>query len=354
VLDRLLEDGKVGLAWMSATSAGAINAVAVASGLALGGRSSARMTLRRVWEAVQRAGVADLVRLNPFLSGLTKAAAASNFSALLSPYDFNPLGLDPLRDVLADLIDFEAIRSRRPLGLLIAATDISTGAARLFRESELTIDHVLASACLPTLHRAIEIDGKAYWDGGFSANPDLVTLASLSPCSDTLIVELNPREIPERPRSASQIANRVAEITFNQPMLRDIEVIVTAKEADLGLFGGRRGSFGRLRRHRFHLIEAGRYTERLGTESKAQPDGRLIMHLFEAGQVEAQSWLDAHAGDVGRRSSVDLKSYVGSRRTSAPTAAPPAVSASTAAPEPARAAGSDAPSPPPPDDRTPR
>lgn len=311
VLDRLLEEPSVQFAWISATSAGAVNAVAVASGLAAGGRSEARTTLRRIWEAVQRAGVPDLVRLNPFLSGLSKAA---NVAALVSPYDFNPLGLDPLRAVLLESIDFARIRAVAPVELLIAATDVVTGRAHLFRRADLVVEHVLASACLPTLHRAVEIEGRAYWDGGFSANPDLVTLASESPCPDTLIVELNPREDQHVPRSSAAIAARVAEITFNQPFLRDIEMILAAQEVDFGLLGGRKkGRISQLKRHRFHLIAAGQYTAGLGTESKTAPDGKLLAFLFEAGRQEAQTWLARHVADVGKRSSVDLGGYAAKR-----------------------------------------
>lgn len=312
VLDRVLEEPGLELGWISGTSAGAVNAAAVASGLARGGRSEARMTARRVWQAVERAGVPDLVRLNPFLSGLTRAAQASNVGALLSPYEFNPLRLDPLRDVLTANIDFAAIRQAAEPELLIAATDVATGMAKLFRRAELTIDHVLASACLPTLHRAVEIDGRLYWDGGFSANPDVVTLASESPCHDTLIVELNPRSNRAPPLTAAAIASRVAEITFNQPYLRDLAMIVAAQEARLGFLGMRNaGRVSGLKRHRFHMIAAGRYTAALGSASKIRPDGRLLAHLFDMGREEADAWIGRHGADIGRRSTVDLAARLG-------------------------------------------
>lgn len=326
-LDRLLAEPSLQIGWISATSAGAVNAAALASGLVITGASGARMTLRRVWEAVLKAGVPDLVRLNPFLSGLSKAAALTNVGALMSPYDFNPLGLDPLRDLLAEHIDFAAIRDHAGPELLIAATEVATGRVKLFRRAELRIEHVLASACLPTLHRTVEIDGRAYWDGGFSANPDLVTLATESPVTDTLIIELNPRVDPNVPRSASEIAARVAAITFNQPFLRDIEMIVAAQEADMGLFPRRRhGRVAKLRRHRFHLIEAGHYTMTLGQDSKVQPERKLVEFLYDAGRREADAWLERNRAAVGRRSSVDLKMFVGRGEAQAVTeSAEPAV-----------------------------
>lgn len=306
VLDRLLEDASFDIQWISGTSAGAVNAAAMAVGLAGGGRSEARMTLRRIWQAVERGGVPDLIRLNPLLSSLSKAAQASNVGALLSPYEFNLLRIDPLRDLLAANIDFEVLRNASPVELLIAATDVATGRARIFRRAELRIEHVLASACLPTLHRAVEIDGRAYWDGGFSANPDLITLATESPCHDTLIVEINPMANPHLPRTASGISGRVSEITFNQPYIRDLETIALAREAKGGLFGRSGGRIGRLRRHRFHIVSAAPYTAELGSASKVRPEGWLLTHLFEAGRRETEQWLETAAAAVGRRSTADL------------------------------------------------
>jgi len=227
VLDELLQDESLSFGWVSGTSAGAVNAAALASGLAAG-RAEARATLRRVWEAVEIAGVPDLLRYNPFLLGFSRAAPISGAS-LFSPYDLNPLGFDPLRKLLNDHIDFERVRSSAPVELLIAATEVATGRAHLFRRGELTVEAVLASACLPTLHHAVVIGGRAYWDGGFSANPDLLTLATESSVADTLIVQLNPLQQRGLPRSASEIADRVNTITFNQPLLRDVAAIVSAK-----------------------------------------------------------------------------------------------------------------------------
>ena len=162
------------------------------SGLLAGGQRGRAPKLRHVWEAVHKAGVPDLLRLNPFLFGLSRTPHMAQVAGLLSPYDFNPLGFDPLRRLLTDAIDFEKLRTDSTLELLIAATEVASGRSRLFRRRELTVEAVLASACLPTLHRAVEIDGVAYWDGGFSANPDVKTLAMESPVEDTLIVQINP------------------------------------------------------------------------------------------------------------------------------------------------------------------
>jgi NTE family protein len=307
VLDRLLEDEGLEIGWVSATSAGAVSAAALASGLAAGGPTSARSTLRSVWEAVEKAGVPDLMRFNPFFYGLTRSAPIPNVTALLSPYEFNPLGLDPFRRLLTTHIDFGKIRSSRGIELLIAATDVATGRPRLFRRKELTVEVVLASACLPTLHHAVEIEGRAYWDGGFSANPDIVTLAVESDVEDTLIVLLNPLERRTQPRSAREIADQVNTITFNQPLLRDAEIVVTAQETALGWRTPQSARLRRLKRHRFHLVEAGRYTSSLSAESKIKPERGLLTYLQASGRTEMQKWLERNRRLVGSRPSIDMR-----------------------------------------------
>jgi NTE family protein len=311
VLDRLLEDDSdLQFSWISATSAGAVNAAALASGFAEDGREGARRTLRTVWEAVQEAGVPDLMRFYPFLRNLGRSSSLAPAATLWSPYDFNPLGFDPLRRILEAHIDFERIRSFADMELLIAATDVATGTKRLFRRRELTVEAVLASACLPTIHHAVEIDGRAYWDGGFSANPDLVTMATESPTTDTLLVLLSPIEQPGIPRTAREIAGEVSRITFNQPLRRDVDMIEAARSAVKPRWWQRVNSAtDRLAQHRFHLVEAGHHTAVLPAESKIQPDRTVISHLFLAGAAEAGKWLERHGKQVGRRGTVDLPAH---------------------------------------------
>ncbi len=308
VIDRLLEDEDLVPGWISGTSAGAINAVAVAHGFVHGGPATARGTLRRLWAAVERAGVPDLLRLNPFLLHFARSAPIPNVTGLLSPYEFNPLGFDPLRKVLAETIDFEAISRHGTIELLIAATDVATGRPRLFRRRDLTIEAVLASARLPTLHHAVMIEGRAYWDGGFSANPDLVTLAAESPTLDTLLIQLNPITKPSLPKIPRDIEDRVNTITFNQPLIAHIDQLIAAKQMDTGLLGtlGLAGKRGRLHDHRLHLIEAGRHTASLSAETKGRPDGSMLTYLFNAGRGEAALWYERHRGDIGKRETVDL------------------------------------------------
>jgi NTE family protein len=305
VIDRLLDESDIEFGWLSATSAGAVNAVALAAGLGEDGRAGARDKLRRVWEAVQEAGVPDLLRLNPFLFGMSRSGPMGQMASLFSPYEFNPLGFDPLRNLLTAHIDFERLRAFRGIELLIAATDVASGRARLFRRAEMSVEAVLASACLPTVHHAVEIDGRAYWDGGFSANPDLITLAAESPVRDTLIVQISPVIKAGVARGAREIAFDVNRITFNQPLLRDLEMIAAARQATSGW---RRGSrLARLAGHRFHLIEAGRYTASLSPETKLRPDRELLAFLYNAGRSETHKWLDRNQRHIGRRASVDLE-----------------------------------------------
>ena len=306
VLDRLLEDTKFDFGWISATSAGAVNAVAMASGLLAGGREGARAKLTDVWTAVSRAGVPDLVRYNPFFRGLARSSPMTQFASLWSPYDFNPLGFDPLRQLLLEHIDFCALRESEGPELLIAATDVATGRARLFRRAEMSVDAVLASACLPTLHHAVEIDGSAYWDGGFSANPDLVTLSSESPVADTLLVKLNPQETQEIPTGVRAISSHISRMAFNAPLVRDVELIEAMREASSGNWLSPKGRAQSVIKHRFHMIDAGAYTAELSDDSKMKPDLELLKHLHDAGRTETETWLRQHTKSVGKTATANL------------------------------------------------
>ncbi|MFO1171043.1 MAG: patatin-like phospholipase family protein [Hyphomicrobiaceae bacterium] len=287
VLDRLLEEEGLALDTVSAASAGAVNAVAMLDGLADGGRETARAKLEAVWQAISKAGFPDVARLNPFLAGLARVPA------LVSPYTFNPLDINPLRSILAREIDFERLRARPPARLIISATDVATGKARLFRETEVTVDVVLASACLPSLYRAVEIEGRSYWDGGFSANPELISLILGSQAAETLLILLNPLEATEVPKRARDIADGVSRITFNQPVLRDLAEIESRRRA-VGT-GWRRWlaqpEERRLAAHALHTLSAAAHTSEMGPETKLQPGWELLSHLRSAGRAEAQSWL---------------------------------------------------------------
>ena len=312
VLDQLLQSERFRFDTVSATSAGAVNAVAMLGGMVTGGIEGARAKLREVWTAIVEAAPPDLDRINPLLASLGKmeafgAPSIAQIAGLVSPYTFNPFDFNPLRKLLDALIDFEAIRKHGKTEVLIAATDASTGHARLFRRSELTVDVVLASACLPMLYKAVKIEDSSYWDGGFSANPDLVTLARVAKAKDTLIVLLNPTTRDEVPTHTIDILSQINRITFSQPLLRDVREVLSIRQAMAGpqsvLVSSERK---RVAQHRFHLIEAGSYTARLSDASKLRADRGTTEGLFEAGKREAGGWIARHAGQVGHRESVDL------------------------------------------------
>ena len=310
VLDRLLEDARFEIGWVSGTSAGAVNAVALAAGLLEGGREGARTKLTQVWAAVSAAGVPDLVRFNPFFRGLARSAPMAQMASMWSPYDFNPLGFDPLRRLLNEHIDFAALRTESGPELLIAATDVATGRARLFRRAEVTVEAILASACLPTLHHAVEIEGVAYWDGGFSANPDLVTVSSESPVGNTLLIKLNASESSAVPTGVREIGAHISRMAFNAPLVRDVELIEAMRAAANGNWLRSKGPAQAVINHRFHMIDAGRFTAELSDESKLKPDAELLTYLSGLGRTEAAAWLEQHADDIGRRPTVDLAKQI--------------------------------------------
>jgi len=309
VLDRLLEEENIDFGWISATSAGAVNAVALASGWSRGGREGARDNLKEVWKAVYDAGVPELLRMNPFLNSLSQSPTLARMAGLWSPYDLNPLGIDPLSHLLDETIDFKNLRNHAPQELLIAATDVATGQPRFFRRKELTLECVLASACLPTIHHAVTIDGRAYWDGGFSANPDIVKLAQESPVGDTLIVQLSPLVKTKVPRGIAEITAYMNQLAFNAPLRRDVELICTIGKQAKRRFGHATGAMSKLANHRFHLIDAGHHTSSLSPQTKIKPDWRLFTYLFDAGRIKTERWLQNNKTKIGHCSSVDLEDH---------------------------------------------
>jgi NTE family protein len=307
VLDALLEDGRFALDAASATSAGAINAVALAQGLMDGGREGARAALARLWHTIAGRQPLDLLLVgSPQSPGLAPAARLlMQWAGLLSPQQFNPLGLDPLREVLTEQIDFERLRQRSPLQLFIAATHANSGRLRLFVDAELTVDCVLASACLPTLQRAVVIDGEPYWDGGYSANPALFPLVTAG-ALDLLVVMLSPLVHAQTPQTPEDIRERALEFTFNAGFLREASLLATAcAEARASAW-----PFGRLERRlarlHTHLIDAHDSVVDLRHESRLIAHLPFLEHLRDLGRARTQRWLADHARHVGHQSSADL------------------------------------------------
>ncbi|HKM64594.1 MAG TPA: patatin-like phospholipase family protein [Acidisphaera sp.] len=273
VLDRLLEDGAEFDA-ISGASAGSINAVLLASGLQKGGPDGARAALDGFWH-----DVADTPGLPSF--ALTALAASAPF---VSPYYHNPLGLNPLRDLLAKHVDFERLRAAPPVRLMIAATRVRDGGLRIFREDEVSLDAVLASACLPMMQRAVEIDGEAYWDGAYSVNPPLRRLAIETEAEDILLVQIMPEEVDAVPQMPSEIAQRAHEIGFNASLQRELQALEDLRAGCHGATALSLPTARKLQRLRLHRITATDWVSDLGARNMLDTSPTLLTELHAAGR----------------------------------------------------------------------
>ena len=311
VLDRLLEAG-IRIDGISGTSAGAMNAVALAHGWTAGGADGARAALADFWQAVGDSvpfHVELLNSLNSTTDGAlpTPTNVMMGFMRLFSPYQLNPFELNPLRDVVRAQFDFERLRRDCPLKLFIAATTVRTGKVRLFHTAELSEAALLASACLPTLHHAVEIDGEHYWDGGFTANPAIYPLLYECSTPDILMVLLNPLQRDDAPRSAEDISARSMELSFSTTFLREMRMIAHARQYIAETAGWM--PLGRLERklvgQRFHLIEARELAE-AGSTSKLNAASGFLTELHTLGRSRADEWLRKQYRHVGRKETVDV------------------------------------------------
>jgi NTE family protein len=313
VLDRLLEEEHIQMAAVSGTSAGAMNGVVMAHGLAQGGRSGAREALHRFWTELGSqtpfnwltTGDGDSLRFTPVARWFMR------LSQFVSPYDANPMGLNPLRDLLVQQIDFERLRQPGALPLFVAATQAKTGRLRVFDSSQLSVDAVLASACLPAIHHAVEIDGEPYWDGGYSANPAVFPLLQANRAVDTLLVLLSPLRHLGALRSTADIQRRAQDIAFDNTFLREMHMLAHVREmARQSLW--MRGRFERrVLRARFHLVEDPDGLGGLAGETRLMAHRQFLERLRDAGRARAQAWLDESGATLGRSSSVDIEDVFG-------------------------------------------
>ncbi|HEY2190165.1 MAG TPA: patatin-like phospholipase family protein [Caldimonas sp.] len=307
VLDRLLEDGRVGFEGLSGTSAGAMNAVVMAHGLASAGRDGARQALEDFWLAVARHMPFELGSgaKNDAMPAAAPMRAWLQWARFFSPAQINPLDLNPLRDIVVAQVDFERLREASDVKLFIAATQANTGKLRIFHTHELSADVVLASACLPTIHRAVEIDGEPYWDGAFAANPAVFPLYYECFARDIVIVLLAPLIYDDTPTTASEIQRRSAELAFNANFLREMRMFADVRRrAAEAPRPGREER--RLLRTNFHVIDGDPVLGELAAETRLIASRQLLEDLKELGRKQAQHWLRRHLAHVGRRSSVDL------------------------------------------------
>jgi NTE family protein len=311
VLDRLLEDERIGFEGISATSAGAANAAVLAYGLTLGGREGAKQALRNFWRRVAHAALFSPLQPSWFdrathNHGLENSPGHLFFdmlTRLLSPYQLNPLNYHPLRKVLEEVVDFERLRQGSAVKLFLSATNVRSGKVRIFSCADVTADAVLASACLPFLYQAVEIDGEHYWDGGYMGNPAIFPLIYHCETPDVVVVHVNPVNRPDVPKSARDIMNRINEISFNSSLLREMRAIAFVSR----LIEEKTVCDGSFKRMRMHAIAAEDVMQGLGVASKLNADWEFLTHLHEIGRERAARWLEAEFDGVGERSTVDLR-----------------------------------------------
>jgi NTE family protein len=312
VLDRLLEEENLSFEGVVATSAGAMNAAVLAYGLAEGGRKGAQKALANFWRRVSHA--AAFSPLQPsLLDRLTGSRSLEHSPAflafdmitrLMSPYQFNPFNFNPLKGVLEQSIDLDAVRMARcPLKVHICATHVRTGKVKVFTNDELSIDAIMASACLPFLFQAVEIDGEAYWDGGYMGNPAIFPLIYSCATPDVLIVHINPIERPELPKSAMEILNRINEISFNSSLLREMRAIAFV----IQLVESEAGKNLDLKRVFVHSVSDDETMKMLGVSSKLNADWGALTDLRDRGRERADEWLEANYDAIGKRSTVDIR-----------------------------------------------
>src|SRR6516162_8591608 len=308
VLDRLLEEKWLEVVAVSGTSAGAMNAAVLADGWTAGGAQGAREALDKYWQRVSRAAAFSPLQRSPLdrlmgrwtLDTSPAYIAMDLLSRVMSPYDLNPFGLNPLFGVLTECIDFERL-ARSPIKLFVTATSVRTGRGRIFRNEEITADVLLASACLPTMFRAVEIDGEPYWDGGYAGNPTITPLVRETDAHDSILVQINPRERSDMPRTAPDILNRLNEISFNSPLMKELRMIALLRQvADPGTGEGAR--WAKMRTHRIMTDMLAQF----GASSKLNAEWGFIAMLQKEGQRAASEFLDANGKDLGKRSTADL------------------------------------------------
>jgi NTE family protein len=312
VLDALLETGSLRFDSISGTSAGAMNAVVLASGYMEGGADGAREALRAFWRAVSQKAAWSPLKRTPFdwwagnwsLENSPAFQAYQLMAQVWSPYDFNPLDYNPLRDVVEEMVDFERVKACEAFSLFVSATNVLTGKARVFSGADITLDAVMASACLPTLYKAVEIDGVPYWDGGYGGNPALYPFFYESDVEDCILVQINPVERTETPKTAQEIQDRVNEITFNGALLREFRAIEFVRRLKVsGRLDGTQYSTIRM-----HRIEANEAISDLSASSKLNTEMAFLDYLHDLGRAAALDFVDNHYEAIGKRATLDLTS----------------------------------------------
>ncbi|NDE91150.1 MAG: patatin-like phospholipase family protein [Alphaproteobacteria bacterium] len=318
VLEQLLLDGRVAFKTISGTSAGSMNAAIFAYGMIKGGRDTTIALMEQFWRRISDSGrfgaFAASNTMDQFLGPMKMmmAGAFTGFDVMskyFSPYQLNPLGLNPLKDILQSMIDFEALQNSDAINLHISATDVLKSKLKIFTGKEITVDAVLASACLPQLFQAVVIDGNYYWDGGFMGNPSLFPLTECDATKDIMIVQIDPIFRDAVPRTPETIADRLNEISFNSPLLVElrglhlVNTLVQKGHLDTQTCG--------LRELHLHMVGDEKVMSGLPLESKFNPEWNFLTRLRDAGKIATKKWLEAHFDDVGHKSTLDIDALVG-------------------------------------------
>ena len=310
VIDRLLEEDKLLIEGVSGTSAGAMNAVVLADGLEAGGAEGARTALATFWRAVSD-GAKNSPIQRDLWSRITGNWSLDNspsylffdhLSRVFSPYETNPFDLNPLRDLVMANVDFERVRRCSAIKVFVTATNVRTGRPKVFRNPELTVDAVMASAALPFMFKAVEIDGEAYWDGGYTGNPALFPLVDECSARDLLLIQINPFYREELPRTAREIINRMNEITFNSSLLKELRSVMLLKQ----MIDTENLEQERYRDMRLHCIHGDDELTKLQASSKLNAEWEYLCYLRDLGRGRAESWLKQHWKDLGTRSTFEL------------------------------------------------
>lgn len=310
VLERLLEESNLHIEGISGTSAGAMNAVVVADGLEAGGPKAACAALERFWKAVSSAALTSPIQRDLW-SRITGNWSLENslsylffdqINRVFSPYELNPLNLNPLRDLIGDIVDFSRVNRCSAIKVFVTATNVRTGRPKVFRQPDMSANAVMASAALPFLFHAVEINGEAYWDGGYMGNPALFPLVDECDANDLVLVQINPFYRPEVPRKARDIINRLNEITFNASLLKELRAIMLLRDI-IEAEGLEHERYRNMRLHRIHgdddLIS-------LNASSKINAEWAYLCHLRDLGRSRTEGWLKRHWKDIGERSTFNL------------------------------------------------
>ena len=319
VIDRLLEDGRIRIEGISATSAGSMNAIITAYGNMTGGRGGARAALYRFWKQISEAGaIYSPLKKMPWeyfqrnwadnwnIDNSMSYRMFDTLTRMVSPYQLNPLNFNPLRQLVEKSVDFDELKRCQTTKLFLSATNVRTGKVRVFRTEEITADVVMASACLPMLFQAVQIGDDHYWDGGYMGNPALFPLFYHTKSRDLLVIHINPIEREELPTSSADIMNRLNEITFNASLLKEMRAIafvsrlieedwLKAKYKD------------KLKHLIMHAIRAEGVLSELSVASKFNTDWRFLLYLRDLGRDEAEKWLKLNFASLGKQSTIDLR-----------------------------------------------